>query len=101
MSETEAGKLVAINNLVVEAREFVRATGSDETTNADKYITELCDVVQSLQALNAADSSRERVEELQAFKDAVVGWRENDWPEGFCRRTAEMIAENAKRRSEQ
>ena len=25
------------------------------------------------------------------------GWREFDWPEGFCRRTADLIVENAER----
>lgn len=36
------------------------------------------------------------VRELERFKEAVLGWRENDWPEGFDRRTAELIAHNAK-----
>lgn len=29
----------------------------------------------------------------------VIGWREYDWPEGFDRRTAELIAEHAKERN--
>jgi hypothetical protein len=36
------------------------------------------------------------VNQLKAFKDSVIGWRENDWPEGFCRATAELMSERAK-----
>jgi outer membrane translocation and assembly module TamA len=39
---------------------------------------------------------QKRIAELEAFKSAVIGWRENDWPEGFCRGTAELIVERAK-----
>lgn len=28
--------------------------------------------------------------------ERVVGWRERDWPEGFCRRTAELIADEVR-----
>ena len=37
---------------------------------------------------------RERVLELEAFRSAVVGWRESDWPAAFCRATAEAIAQH-------
>lgn len=37
-----------------------------------------------------ADALAARLEEVRL---AVVGWRETDWPEGFDRRTAELIAE--------
>ena len=30
------------------------------------------------------------------IKFRVLGWREHDWPEGFDRRTAEMIADNVR-----
>lgn len=39
------------------------------------------------------------IERLRRFRDAVIGWRECDWPEGFCRRTAQLIADNAKEKS--
>ena len=42
-------------------------------------------------------------EQLTAERDALredkarlLGWRENDWPEGFCRRTAEALCEHVK-----
>lgn len=31
------------------------------------------------------------LERLRAFRSAVIGWRESDQPEGFCRRTAEIV----------
>jgi hypothetical protein len=37
-----------------------------------------------------------RVAELEAFRAAVIGWRENDHPEWFCRKTAEYVAELGK-----
>lgn len=33
---------------------------------------------------------------LVAFRSAVCGWRESDWPEGFCRRTAELVADHGR-----
>ena len=36
---------------------------------------------------------REVMEPLEVFRTAVIGWRANDWPEGFDRRTAELVAE--------
>lgn len=33
-----------------------------------------------------------RVTELEGFKKAVLGWREYDHPEGFCRFSAEYVA---------
>ncbi len=38
------------------------------------------------------DTARE-LERLRAFRSAVIGWRENDWPEHFNRHTAELIAQ--------
>ena len=35
----------------------------------------------------------DRIAELEAFKGAVLGWRENDHPEGFCRFSAEYVAD--------
>lgn len=35
---------------------------------------------------------------LKTFYDVVVGWREFDHPEGFCRRTVEWVVNNAKER---
>lgn len=32
-------------------------------------------------------------EELARARSAVEGWRENDWPEGFDRRTAQIMAD--------
>jgi hypothetical protein len=49
-----------------------------------------------LEALNNYSVAQRRLAELEAFKSAVIGWRENDWPEGFCRGTAELIVERAK-----
>ncbi len=42
------------------------------------------------------DAMAAHVERLNAFRSAVCGWRENDWPEGFCRRTAEMLADRGR-----
>jgi len=45
---------------------------------------------------DAAKLSRaleETQKELNELRDTVIGWRERDWPEGFDRRTAELIAE--------
>lgn len=50
-------------------------------------------------ATRTDDALAAEVAELRAFKDAVMGWREYDWPEGFCRRTAEMLAQHANSRS--
>lgn len=36
-----------------------------------------------------------RAEIAEARLRNVIGWRENDWPEGFDRRTAELVAELA------
>lgn len=36
---------------------------------------------------------------LRAFRDAVVGWREFDHPEGFSRFTAEWLVQNADARA--
>jgi hypothetical protein len=41
-------------------------------------------------------SLRKENRTLTAFRQAVVGWRENDWPEYFCRRTAEMVADRGR-----
>lgn len=38
------------------------------------------------------DVLKRRLEDAEAFKAAVLGWRENDHPEGFCRATAEIVA---------
>ena len=38
--------------------------------------------------LRAAEA---HIKKLEAFKSAVVGWREHDHPEWFCRRTAEEV----------
>lgn len=32
--------------------------------------------------------------ENKTIRDLVIGWREHDWPEGFDRRTAQMIADH-------
>lgn len=32
--------------------------------------------------------------EVELLKSCLVGWREHDWPEGFDRRTAEMMVAN-------
>jgi len=42
------------------------------------------------QHLQAAAQHLRRLRD--AGKCKVIGWRENDWPEGFDRRTAELIA---------
>ena len=34
-----------------------------------------------------------RAAEAMALRYTVVGWREWDWPEGFDRRTAQLIAD--------
>jgi len=34
--------------------------------------------------------------ELKRFKSTILGWRENDWPEWFCRHTAEALADRGK-----
>jgi len=47
-------------------------------------------------ALQRAEAAEAKVEELEAFRKAVIGWRENDHPEWFCRKTAEYVAELGK-----
>lgn len=47
------------------------------------------------EALSLLSEVKANFAELEAFRDAVIGWRENDWPEGFSRRTAELVAQNA------
>lgn len=42
-----------------------------------------------------------RIEKLEAFRAAVVGWREYDQPEWFCRRTAETIADLGREQEKQ
>lgn len=42
---------------------------------------------------------RAKVAEMEAFRSAVIGWREKDHPEWFCRRTAQWMADNAEERS--
>ncbi len=44
------------------------------------------------------DKLNER-EKYKAFYQFVVGWREWDYPEGFCRYTAETLAQEAKARA--
>jgi len=39
---------------------------------------------------------QKKVQHLNDVINSVIGWRENDWPEGFDRRTAELIAEHVK-----
>jgi len=39
------------------------------------------------------DEQDQRIEQLEAFHSAVLGWREHDQPEWFCRRTAESVAD--------
>lgn len=46
-------------------------------------------------ACAALERHRRRADVAEARLRNVIGWRENDWPEGFCRRTAEMVAELA------
>ena len=42
----------------------------------------------------------ERTEKAEAalarVLEKVIGWRETDWPEGFDRRTAELIADSVR-----
>ena len=57
-------------------------------------------IVAAINALPGLLESARRVEELQAFKDAVIGWRERDWPSWFCRETADRIAHIAMVRSQ-
>lgn len=56
-----------------------------------------------LSALSAAEARAEAAEaragELRVFKDAVIGWRERDWPTWFCRATADRIVSIAIARS--
>ena len=51
----------------------------DQITDTAQYILELEDLVG----------------ELWAFREAVIGWRERDWPENFSRTSAEMVATRA------
>ena len=39
------------------------------------------------------EAAERREKGLREFRNAVVGWREVDYPEGFCRRTADMVVE--------
>lgn len=34
--------------------------------------------------------------EVERLLEVVIGWREHDWPEWFCRRTAEAIADRVR-----
>jgi len=38
-----------------------------------------------------------QVKDLTEQLSAITGWREYDWPEGFDRRTADLMVENMKR----
>lgn len=48
------------------------------------------EIYQSLKHMEELETKLARVE---AFRSAVIGWRENDWPSWFCRATAEAVAE--------
>lgn len=41
------------------------------------------------------------IERLDLAYLRVIGWRERDWPEGFDRRTADLIAEYAREAMEE
>ena len=61
----------------------------DERYNAAEKA--LLDAISALEArLSAAEQDARR---LKAFRVAVIGWRENDWPEHFSRHTAELVAQ--------
>jgi hypothetical protein len=46
------------------------------------------------EVLAKRDAEITRLRNIIKFR--VLGWREHDWPEGFDRRTAEMIADNVR-----
>ena len=44
---------------------------------------------------------QQKNDDLTKQLSAITGWREYDWPEGFDRRTADLMVENMKRVVEQ
>lgn len=78
------------------------ASAAPETTDAFEqvgfYKEKLAQAEQEIEGCKAyLPKYQEALRLSRAYRDAVMGWREYDWPAGFCRRTAEMIAENAER----
>ena len=64
-----------------------------------KAIRDLEDeIAQALAEADAAGYERGRAEGWEAAKNEcaaiLLGWRENDWPEGISRRTAEIMAQH-------
>lgn len=46
--------------------------------------------------VNVCRKVQAEFDRLESRLCRVLGWRENDWPEGFDRRTAEMVADLAR-----
>jgi len=104
-------ELAPLGICVVKAAEALR-TLSDENASLEQFKRDkwdrlekaLCEVAALTTKLEQVRRNyRDRINELEAeneklkaFRTYVIGWRENDWPEGFSRSTAEYLAEAAK-----
>lgn len=78
----------SLARLVVVADESVLAE-NEFAQHGQQVIADLRAEVEALKA---------KIEELEAFRSAIVGWREWDYPEGFSRSTAEQLADHGKSR---
>lgn len=63
-------------------------------------LTEMRDAVDALADDPITPTPDPRDEQIRVLQDVikykVYGWRESDWPEGFCRTTAELIADSVR-----
>lgn len=103
-----------VNDLMDACAQKQEIIDSMEAEIVDLADRQLCDICESyaLETTDEYDDGRqlghvqcaqcsriasleERCRRYEERLRRVIGWRENDWPEGFCRRTAEMIAELA------
>lgn len=78
-----------ISNLVLEHEEYFDRIGQlEQAARATPALPDGMAIVpvDKLPAAVAVELSR-----LRDFRSAVIGWRESDHPEGFCRKTAEFV----------
>lgn len=71
----------------VRDREFTRRIPAELDRDADLVLSESANRIKELEADRDA---------LAAFRSAICGWRENDWPKSFSRSTAELLAEHGR-----
>ena len=68
-----------------------KADTTDHAANIERVIGNYALTAEDKARLEAAAEAIERLE--RAGRELVIGWREWDYPEGFDRFTAEVIAE--------